>query len=103
MPRKIVYLLVAIIILCAAASCRTPAGRSPGQVYDDSAITTQVKTKLLGESILKGLAITVSTFDGNVTLIGAVQNEEQKRKATEVAKTVKGVKKVNNLLEIKAF
>ncbi len=89
------------MILFAAISCRTPAGRTPGQVVDDFTITTEIKAKFLGEGILKGLAISVSTFEGNVTLTGAVNNQEQKNKATELAGKVKGVKKANNVLEIK--
>ncbi len=101
MKKRYVCLILSLVVLLAAVSCRTPAGRTPGQVVDDSAITTEVKTKLLAEGILKGLAISVLTFEGAVTLTGAVKNEEQKNKATEVVKKIKGVTKVNNLLEIK--
>ena len=102
MPKRTVCLFVALAIILALAACRTPAGRTPGQVIDDSGITTEVKTKLLAEGILKGLAISVTTFEGVVTLTGAVQNEQQKAKATQVAQMVNGVKKVNNELLIKA-
>jgi hyperosmotically inducible periplasmic protein len=99
--KKYVCVFVSLLILFAALSCRTPAGRAPGQVVDDSAITTEVKAKFLADGVLKGLAISVSTFEGIVTLTGAVKDQGQKNKATEVAKMVKGVKKINNLLEIK--
>ena len=101
MQKRTVCLFIAFAILLAVAACRTPAGRTPTQVVDDSTITTEVKTKLLAEGILKGLAISVTTFEGVVTLTGAVQNTDQKSKATQVAQTVNGVKKVNNELIIK--
>ena len=82
-------------------SCRTPAGRSTGQVVDDGTITTQVKAKLLEQSVLKGMAISVQTFSGKVTLTGAVDTPEQRKAAEETARSVKGVTGVNNNLEIK--
>jgi hyperosmotically inducible periplasmic protein len=101
MQRKYICVVLAVIFLLAAVSCRTPAGRAPGVVVDDSEITSEVKTKLLAESVLKGLAISVTTFEGNVTLTGAVDNQEQKSKATQLVQNVKGVKKVNNELVVK--
>jgi hyperosmotically inducible protein len=95
----IVLLLLAIIVIMD--SCRTPAGRTPGEVVDDATITTKVKAKLFEDSILKGMAISVDTFEGQVTLTGAVDKEEQKDRAGELARSVYGVKKVNNLLNIK--
>lgn len=96
-----VWVVLFIVISAGLLSCRTPAGRTMGQVWDDGAITTEVKTKLLADGMTKGLAITVSTFEGDVSLIGAVENQEQKAKAETIAKSAKGVRKVTNLLEVK--
>lgn len=93
--------LVLIMLVFALGACRTPAGRTTGEVVDDSTITTKVKSQILGEDILRGLAIDVDTFEGNVTLTGAVKTEAQKERAEELAKNVYGVKKVNNLLTIR--
>ncbi len=93
--------LVVLAVIMAVASCRTPAGRTPGQVVDDSTITTKVKAKLFEDGVMKGMAISVDTFEGQVTLTGAVDAPEQKERATELARSVNGVKKVNNLLNIK--
>jgi hyperosmotically inducible periplasmic protein len=88
-------------ILFMATACQTPAGRTTGQVVDDATITTKVKAKIFDQSILRGFAISVDTFEGTVTLTGAVKSEEQKEEAGNAAATVNGVKAVNNLLEIK--
>ncbi len=96
-----VFLLALLMISAALASCMTPAGRTPGEVVDDATITTKVKAKLLEDGILRGLAISVQTFEGSVTLIGAVDNEQQKERATTITQSVSGVRKVNNLLTIK--
>jgi len=53
------------------------------------------------KGVTKGLAVSVQTFEGTVTLIGAVDTAEQRAKATEIAGSVKGVKKVDNRVTIK--
>ena len=94
-------LLVILITLIAFLGCQTPAGRSPGQVVDDSTIGPKVKAKLFDDPQLSGLAIDVQVFQGEVTLTGAVKSQAEKQRATEIANSVQGVKKVNNLLSLK--
>ena len=104
MLHKSQHLIFALIVtLCSALliSCYTPAGRSAGEVVDDAGSTTQVKTSLLANKALEGIAISVKTFSGEVTLTGAVNTPEQVRKAAEIASSVRGVKKVNNLVTVK--
>ena len=97
----IVPLIILLAVLVALTGCRTPAGRSAGQVIDDGTITTEVKAKLLNDSVTKGLAVSVQTFEGQVTLTGAVDTVQERAKAGEVASGVAGVKKVNNLISLK--
>jgi hyperosmotically inducible protein len=94
----IAILLGVSMILCA---CQTPAGRSAGEVVDDATITTKVKAKLFDDSVVKGLAISVETFEGEVTLTGAVNTEPERQRAAYLANTVTGVKRVNNLIKLK--
>jgi osmotically-inducible protein OsmY len=68
---------------------------------DDSAITTKVKASILGDSKLKTLQIDVETFKGVVQLSGFVDSSEMATRAAELARTVKGVKMVNNSLIVK--
>jgi hyperosmotically inducible periplasmic protein len=98
---KSLPLFLAVVLLVVLAACATPAGRSPGQVVDDGTITAQVKAKLLNDNITKGLAVSVETFEGQVTLTGAVDTEHQRTRAGEIASGVSGVKKVNNLINLK--
>lgn len=97
----IMFCLIALCVVIGFTACRTPAGRSAGQVVDDGTITTEVKAKLLNDSVTKGIAVSVETFQGQVTLTGAVDNEAQRDRAVALAHSVKGVKKVNNLITIK--
>ncbi|MDY6953688.1 MAG: BON domain-containing protein, partial [Thermodesulfobacteriota bacterium] len=76
-------------------------GRSPGQVIDDATITTKVKAKLYKDDVLKGFAVSVHTFKGTVTLLGAVDTPKQMELAEKRAQSVDGVAAVNNLLQFK--
>jgi hyperosmotically inducible protein len=104
MTKKMNHIIFLVLMLWCAAlftSCYTPAGRSTGEVIDDAAITTEIKATLLADTVLSGIAVSVTTFEGQVTLTGAVNTAEQKHKASTIAQSVKGVKKIDNLLKIK--
>ncbi|MFH2121992.1 MAG: BON domain-containing protein [Pseudomonadota bacterium] len=104
MSNKLNHVIIFILMACCAvffSACYTPAGRSPGDVVDDATITTQIKTSLLAEKVLSGIAISVTTFEGEVILTGAVNTSEQKTRASDIAYSIRGVKKVENLLKIK--
>ncbi len=101
MYKRWIVMAMAGMLLATIFACATPAGRSAGQVLDDSTITTKVKTLILEDSFMKGLAISVTTFNGKVTLTGGVNTAEQKKKAEDLARSVSGVTGVNNNLEIK--
>lgn len=97
---------IGVIVCCLAfalslAACATPAGRSAGQVVDDGTITTKLKARLFKDSVLQGFAIGVDTFQGEVTLTGAVNVPEQRERAGRIARETRGVRKVNNLLKVK--
>jgi len=100
------YYKLSVLLFCAAfilglVGCTTPAGRTAGQVIDDGTITTKVKTKIIGDSILKGFAISVVTFQGEVTLTGAVGTQQEKDRAGRIARDTIGVRKVHNLLKLR--
>jgi len=88
-------------MVCSLLACQTPAGRTAGTVIDDATITTKVKAKLFDESILRGFAISVETFEGEVTLTGAVDTQKQRERAGQITRSVSGVRGVNNLLKLK--
>ena len=67
-------------------------------VIDDATITARVKTNLIAEPDLKGMAIDVDTAQNVVTLKGTVASDEVRKRAERVAKEVEGVKEVRNEL-----
>ncbi len=94
--------LVCIVLVTAFLGCAsTQKKEGTGEYIDDSAITTKVKSAILGDSALKVFQINVETFKGEVQLSGFVDSAEMKTKAGEVARGVGGVKSVKNNLIVK--
>lgn len=90
------------ILLAAFAGCAsTPTQEGTGEYFDDSVITTKVKTALFHESSLKSFDIKVDTFKGRVQLSGFVNTQADIDKAVEIARGVKGVVEVKNSLQLK--
>ena len=67
----------------------------------DAGITAKVKTALLADTDVSGLAINVDTANGVVTLTGAVNNATEKAKAIEIAAKVDNVSRVEDKLTVK--
>jgi hyperosmotically inducible protein len=79
----------------------TPALKKGAKTTADAAITSAVKTKLLGDTQVAGSKIDVDTTDGVVTLTGEVGSEAEKTEAIRLAKTTTGVKRVVDKLTVK--
>ncbi|GAB6058119.1 BON domain-containing protein [Desulfonatronum parangueonense] len=90
-----------LMILASLLACQTPAGRTPGEFFDDSGITTRVKSALLADDSISGFAIGVKTFEGQVNLTGAVDTPQQRQRAGELAANVDGVRQVNNQIIVR--
>ena len=69
---------------------------------DDAAITTAVKADLVKDPDLSAIKIDVDTKQGVVTLTGTAPTDIARERATRLAKSVNGVKSVENKLAIKA-
>jgi osmotically-inducible protein OsmY len=78
------------------------AGKTEGGAeLTDAWITTKVKTQFVGEDLLKGSDISVDTNqDGVVTLTGTVPSEAARARALEIARTTKGVRKIDDRLRL---
>jgi osmotically-inducible protein OsmY len=87
----------ALIVGCAGDRYN----KSTGEVIDDAAITSKVKTAMLADPDVKGLAVKVQTYKGEVQLSGFVNTQAQKDRATEIARGVKGVTWVKNDVVVK--
>jgi len=79
----------------------TAAARAAASI-DDGTVTVKVKTAILTDPALKPLQINVSTKDGVVTLVGAVDSDTLKERAAQIAQSVSGVKSVVDNLTVKS-
>ena len=68
----------------------------------DAWITAKTKIDLMTTDGVRTADLNVDTVDGVVTLHGHVPTAMQRDRANDVAKSVKGVKSVNNLLQVVA-
>ena len=82
--------------MAAAAQATTPV------LGDERDRKTQreIKHALGADPALGGSHIAVSTRSGQVTLAGVVRNEEQRLRAHRAAATVRGVRAVDNVIEV---
>ena len=78
------------------------AAKKSGEVVTDSAITTEVKTKLLAAKGVPGSKIDVDTANGIVTLKGVVPTRASRAKALRITRNSKGVKRVVDQLTVGA-
>lgn len=91
-----------MVATIAMSSHRAIQQETTGQYVDNSVITLKVKSKLLADPDVKGLAISVVTSSkGQVTLGGVANTWAQKQKAGMLAKQVEGVTGVNNNIVVK--
>lgn len=72
-----------------------------GEYVSDSAITGEVKAKMLADKIVPSRHITVQTSNGVVKLSGTIKKKAQSEQAEKIAKLVNGVKSVQNDLVVK--
>ncbi len=74
--------------------------RSVGKMFDDAAITTKVKSELIGDKNVKARNIDVDTVAGVVVLSGYVDSQREANRAGTLAKAVPGVVRVKNELQV---
>jgi len=76
----------------ASAVSRDEAAR-PGS---DEWITSEVRSGLMGTKEIHPTQVSVSTTDGVVTLAGMLDTQAQVEKSVAIAKSVKGVRRVDS-------
>ena len=90
------------IVLVAILGCAsTQTQESTGQYFDDTWITTRVKTSLIGNPDVKATEVNVETFKGVVQLSGFVSSEAAMAHAVLIAQGIQGVTSVENDMRIK--
>ena len=102
MKSRILTMIVAVVAMASMAACSpTRTTRSAGETLDDATVTAKVKTALARDPSTSAYRIEVESYRGEVQLNGFVETADMKSSATRVAKSVNGVTKVSNNLEVK--
>ena len=99
------FLAVAIAaagLLGTMVSHADDSKRSVGEYTDDKITLSKVKTALIDDETADAKEINVEVNKGIVQLNGFVDTEKEKAQAEKVAKSVEGVKGVQNNLAIKS-
>jgi osmotically-inducible protein OsmY len=98
----VIHFLVLLMMIATLAACAaTRTHESTGEFVDDSVITTKVKSLLAEDDFLKSFQIGVESFKGTVQLSGFVNSQKAVDKASEIARSVKGVTSIKNNLIVK--
>ena len=101
MPNRKRLTLLACLLSLVLAGCAADTKKQAVEYFDDTTITTKVKTKLFDDPQTSGFAISVKTYQGTVQLSGFVTSDKEKDRAAELTKGVPGVKSVKNDLIVK--
>lgn len=93
-------LLAASLSLLSA--CAVGRGQETvGAYVDDTAITTAVKARFIESKQVAASSISVETLNGTVMLSGFSTSVTEKDVAGELARTVKGVRSVQNQIAVR--
>ena len=98
--RMLLRIAAVVALVSFVGACKTTT--SPGRQIDDASIKTAVKAKLAADVKLSTLTnIEVNSTNGVVTLAGMVRDESDRIQAETVARSVDGVVRINNELQVK--
>ncbi len=87
----------AILFALVLSACAGSANQeSTGEYIDDTVVTSRVKSALLNDPAVSGLAINVETYKRTVQLSGFVKTVAERNRAVYVVRAVPGVKRVQN-------
>jgi osmotically-inducible protein OsmY len=92
--------IAACLVIFTVAACTTT--QSPGRQVDDSSIQAAVKAKLTADRFSNITNIDTNVTNGVVTLAGEVPNDRVKADAEAEARSVNGVVRVINNLQVKS-
>jgi hypothetical protein len=92
--------MICVLLLVIAGCSATPTRRAFKEGWRDANITSTVKWKLGRDKLVKAHNLDVDTWRGVVTITGRTASEEEKAKAGTIARNVKKVKEVRNLIDV---
>jgi len=108
MKREFIVFSLVVVTAAGFVGCasddsadRDSHKRTAGQYIDDKVVQQRVKAALGDSEVYKFPDVKVETYQGTVQLTGFVDTQEQKQKAEELARNVRGVASVKNDIVLK--
>lgn len=100
--KSVLTSLAVAITLSFGQGCST-IGQSQtiGSYVDDSVLTSRVKAALIKDEEVSGYGVEVETYEGVVQLSGFVKTHNERRRALDIARSVKGVSTVRDAMIVK--
>ncbi len=93
---------ITVFALVAMSGCAVQRGQeTTGAYVDDTAITTAVKARYVGNKEVDATAISVETLNGTVMLSGFAKNQNERSTAEDIAMKTNGVKSVKNAIVVR--
>jgi hyperosmotically inducible periplasmic protein len=103
MKNTISAVALGLTLALSLPACNVMRGQeTAGQYVDDVTITTKVKAELLDSKKVDGLDVNVDVNKGKVTLTGWATTSSERSKASSLARSVEGVRSVDNQIKIKS-
>jgi osmotically-inducible protein OsmY len=108
MKRKLILFSLMVVTSVGVIGCasdradRDSHKRTAGQYIDDKVLAQRVKSALGDSEVYKFPDVKVNTYENTVQLTGFVDTPEQKTKAEEIARNVRGVAAVQNQITLKS-
>lgn len=102
MNRKFAYIptIALALMLAAPLQAGDDKDRTVGQVIDDMSIAARTKTALAADPVTDAIKIDLEVDRDTVQLNGFVDTEEERARAEEIARSIKGVTVVKNNLRL---
>ncbi len=98
---RLAVIVIALgMVLGTFTGCSYITGKTAGQSLDDTAITGDIRGRILRDPELKTWAIDVNVYQGNVTLSGMVPNKAAEDRLVQLVEETKGVKSLRTNLQI---
>ena len=97
----LISVLTALLVITTAGCAVQRGQETVGAYIDDSGITASIKARFVDNSAVDASSIKVETLNGTVMLSGFAKNQTERRTAEDIAKSIKGVKSVQNSIAVR--
>ncbi len=92
--------LVFLLVVVGGTGCQSTRDTTARETMNDASISTAVQMKLTGDREANFARVHVDATQGVVSLNGAVTSSDDKARAERLAKSVNGVSRVRNHLQV---